>query len=45
MQRNTLYAVIDAQAQSISDCNVAAESCVEAFNTLYKLLIKYAGIG
>ncbi|KQT26232.1 hypothetical protein ASG22_06060 [Chryseobacterium sp. Leaf405] len=44
-QRNTLDVTIDAQAQGISDRDVAAESRVEALNRLYELLIKYSGIG
>lgn len=44
-QRNTLDTAIDAQAQGISDRDVATEGRIEALNTLYQLLIKYAGIG
>lgn len=44
-QRNALDVAIDAQAQGISDRDVAAESRVEALNKLYQLLTKYAGIG
>lgn len=44
-QRNTLDVAIDAQAQGISDRDVATESRVEALNRLYQLLTKYAGIG
>lgn len=44
-QRNALDVAIDAQAQGISDRDVATESRVEALNKLYQLLTKYAGIG
>ena len=44
-QRDILDLAIDAQAQGISDRDVATESRIEALNTLYQLLIKYAGIG
>ncbi|MBW8523649.1 hypothetical protein K0U91_12795 [Chryseobacterium chendengshani] len=44
-QRDILDVAIDAQAQGISDRDVATESRIEALNTLYELLIKYAGIG
>ncbi|MCU7613947.1 hypothetical protein N0B16_05815 [Chryseobacterium sp. GMJ5] len=44
-QRNTFDTAIDAQAQGISDRDVATEGRIEALNTLYQLLIKYAGIG
>lgn len=42
-QRNTLDIAIDAQAQGISDRDVATEGRVEALNKLYQLLTKYAG--
>ena len=44
-QRDALDLAIDAQAQGISDRDVAAEGRVEALNILYQLLTKYAGIG
>lgn len=44
-QRNALDVAIDAQAQGISDRDLATEGRVEALNILYQLLIKYAGIG
>ncbi|KFF07612.1 hypothetical protein [Chryseobacterium luteum] len=44
-QRDILDVAIDAQAQGISDRDVAAEGRVEALNKLYRLLTKYAGIG
>ena len=36
---------LDAVAQGISDRDLATEARVETLNTLYALLIKYAGIG
>ncbi len=36
---------IDAQAKGISDRDVATEDRIEVLNTLYRILIKYAGIG
>lgn len=36
---------IDAVAKGISDRDIATESRVEALNSLYALVIKYAGIG
>ena len=36
---------IDAVAKGISDRDIATESRVEALNSLYELVIKYAGIG
>jgi len=44
-QREALDIAIDAQAQGISDRDVATESRVEALNKLYQLFTKYAGIG
>ncbi len=44
-QRETFDLAIDAQAQGISDRNVATEDRIEALNKLYQLLIKYAGTG
>lgn len=44
-QRNALDVAIDAQAQGVSDRDVAAEGRIEALNKLYQLLTKYAGIG
>jgi len=44
-QRDTLDLAIDAQAKGISDRDVATEDRIEVLNTLYRLLIKYAGIG
>lgn len=44
-QRDTLDLAIDAQAKGISDRDVATEDRVETLNILYRLLIKYAGIG
>lgn len=44
-QRNALDVAIDAQAQGISDRDVAAEGRIEALNKLYQLLTKYTGIG
>lgn len=44
-QRDTLDLAIDAQAKGISDRDVATEERVETLNILYRLLIKYAGIG
>ena len=44
-QRETLDIAIDAQAQAISDRDVATEDRIEALNKLYQLIIKYAGIG
>lgn len=36
---------LDAVAKGISDRDVATESRVEAYNALYALVIKYAGVG
>ncbi|WP_346984690.1 hypothetical protein [Chryseobacterium sp. POE27] len=44
-QRNALDVAIDAQAQGVSDRDVAAEGRIEALNKLYQLLTKYTGIG
>ncbi|WP_263603716.1 hypothetical protein [Chryseobacterium sp. PET-29] len=44
-QREALDLAIDAQAQGISDRDVAAEGRIEALNKLYQLLTKYAGTG
>lgn len=44
-QRETLDTAIDAQAQAISDRDVATEDRIEALNKLYQLITKYAGIG
>ncbi|WP_288244667.1 hypothetical protein [uncultured Chryseobacterium sp.] len=44
-QRDALDLAIDAQAQGISDRDVAAEGRIEALNRLYQLLSKYAGTG
>ena len=44
-QREALDVAIDAQAQGVSDRDVAAEARVEALNKLYQLLTKYAGTG
>jgi len=44
-QREALDVAIDAQAQGVSDRDVAAENRVEALNKLYQLLNKYAGTG
>lgn len=44
-QRETLDLEIDAQAKGISDRDVATEDRIEVLNTLYQLLMKYAGIG
>lgn len=44
-QRETLDLAIDAQAQGISDRDVATEDRIEALNSLYSLVTKYAGIG
>ena len=44
-QRETLDLALDAQAKGVSDRDVATEDRVEVLNTLYALLIKYAGTG
>lgn len=44
-QRDALDLAIDAQAKGISDRDVATEDRIEVLNTLYQLLLKYAGIG
>ncbi len=44
-QREALDLAIDAQAQGISDRDVATEGRIEALNKLYQLLTKYAGTG
>ncbi|MCY0977610.1 hypothetical protein PGH12_18220 [Chryseobacterium wangxinyae] len=44
-QREALDVAIDAQAQGVSDRDVAAEGRIEALNKLYQLLTKYAGTG
>lgn len=44
-QRETLDLAIDAQAGGISDRDVLTEDRVETLNNLYRLLMKYAGIG
>lgn len=44
-QRDILDLAIDAQAKGISDRDVATEDRVETLNILYRLLMKYAGIG
>lgn len=44
-QRDALDVAIDAQAQGVSDRDVAAEGRVEALNKLYQLLTKYTGTG
>lgn len=44
-QRDILDIAIDAQAKGISDRDVATEDRVEILNILYRLVMKYAGIG
>jgi len=44
-QKDTLDLAIDAQAKGISDRDVATEDRIETLNILYRLLVKYAGIG
>lgn len=44
-QRETLDLAIDAQAQGISNRDLATEDRIEALNKLYSLVTKYAGIG
>ncbi|MCD9853488.1 hypothetical protein LUD75_02135 [Epilithonimonas sp. JDS] len=44
-QRDILDIAIDAQAKGISDRDVATENRVETLNILYRLVMKYAGIG
>ena len=44
-QRDILDIAIDAQAKGISDRDLATEDRVEILNILYRLVIKYAGIG
>lgn len=43
--RETLDLAIDAQAQGISNRDLATEDRIEALNKLYQLVTKYAGIG
>jgi len=44
-QKDALDLAIDAQAKGISYRDVATEDRVETLNILYRLLVKYAGIG
>lgn len=44
-EREALDVAIDAQAQGISDRDLATEDRIEALNELYRILTKYAGTG
>ena len=44
-QGETFDDALDAVAKGISDRDIATQSRVEAYNALYNLVIKYAGVG